>query len=71
MSLFVRKPINVLLNEASQTGDQTLKRTLGPMSLVALGIGAVIGAGLFSITGMAAANYAGPGIMISFVIAAV
>ena len=71
MSLFVRKPMSVLLNEASQTGDQTLKRTLGPMSLVALGIGAVIGAGLFSITGMAAANYAGPGIMISFVIAAV
>lgn len=71
MSLFVRKPMSVLLNEASQTGDQTLKRTLGPMSLVALGIGAVIGAGLFSITGMAAANYAGPGIMISFIIAAV
>lgn len=71
MSLFVRKPLNSLLNEASATGDQTLKRTLGPMSLVALGIGAVIGAGLFSITGMAAANYAGPGIMISFVIAAV
>ena len=71
MSLFVRKPINVLLSEASQTGDQTLKRTLGSLSLIALGIGAVIGAGLFSITGMAAANYAGPGIMISFVIAAV
>jgi len=71
MSLFVRKPMSVLLNEASATGNQTLKRTLGPMSLVALGIGAVIGAGLFSITGMAAANYAGPGIMISFIIAAV
>ncbi|HEY5462963.1 MAG TPA: amino acid permease [Hanamia sp.] len=63
--------MSVLLNEASATGNQTLKRTLGPMSLVALGIGAVIGAGLFSITGMAAANYAGPGIMISFIIAAV
>ncbi len=71
MSLFVRKPLNTLLAEASDTGSQTLKRTLGPMSLVALGIGAVIGAGLFSITGMAAANYAGPGIMISFIIAAV
>ena len=71
MSLFVRKPLNTLLAEASETGSQTLKRTLGPMSLVALGIGAVIGAGLFSITGMAAANYAGPGIMISFIIAAV
>jgi APA family basic amino acid/polyamine antiporter len=71
MSLFVKKPMSVLLNEASATGNETLKRTLGPLSLVALGIGAVIGAGLFSITGMAAANYAGPGIMISFVIAAV
>ncbi|MEO6814106.1 MAG: amino acid permease [Ginsengibacter sp.] len=71
MSLFIRKPMDVLLNEASATGSQTLKRTLGPVSLVALGIGAVIGAGLFSITGMAAANYAGPGIMISFIIAAV
>src|SRR6185312_14041353 len=71
MSLFVRKPMNTLLAEASNTGGNTLKRTLGPISLVALGIGAVIGAGLFSITGMAAANYAGPGIMISFVIAAI
>lgn len=71
MSLFIRKPISTLLGEASDTGSQTLKRTLGPLSLIALGIGAVIGAGLFSITGMAAANYAGPGIMISFVIAAV
>lgn len=71
MSLFIRKPMDVLLNEASATGSQTLKRTLGPVSLIALGIGAVIGAGLFSITGMAAANYAGPGIMISFIIAAV
>ncbi len=71
MSLFVRKPMDTLLAEASNTGGNTLKRTLGPLSLVALGIGAVIGAGLFSITGMAAANYAGPGIMISFVIAAV
>jgi len=71
MSLFVRKPIDTLLAEASNTGGNTLKRTLGPLSLIALGIGAVIGAGLFSITGMAAANYAGPGIMISFIIAAV
>jgi APA family basic amino acid/polyamine antiporter len=71
MSLFARKPLDTLLAEAADTGGHTLKRTLGPLSLVALGIGAVIGAGLFSITGMAAANYAGPGIMISFVIAAV
>lgn len=70
MSLFVRKPMNVLLNEAEETGTHTLKRTLGAGGLVALGIGAIIGAGLFSITGMAAANHAGPAITISFVVAA-
>lgn len=70
MSLFVRKPMDVLMNEASETGSHTLKRTLGPLALVALGIGAIIGAGLFSITGLAAANNAGPAITISFVVAA-
>ncbi|MFC0771748.1 amino acid permease [Terrimonas alba] len=70
MSLFVRKPMNALLNEAKETGTHTLKRTLGAGGLVALGIGAIIGAGLFSITGMAAANHAGPAITISFVVAA-
>ena len=70
MSLFVRKPMDVLMNEASETGTDTLKRTLGPAALVALGIGAIIGAGLFSITGLAAANNAGPAITISFIIAA-
>ncbi|MCW3080345.1 amino acid permease [Segetibacter sp.] len=70
MSLFVRKPMNVLLNEAQETGTHTLKRTLGAGGLVALGIGAIIGAGLFSITGMAAANHAGPAITISFIVAA-
>ena len=62
--------MNALLNEASETGEHTLKRTLGAGGLVALGIGAIIGAGLFSITGMAAANHAGPAITISFVVAA-
>ncbi len=70
MSLFVRKPMNALLSEAEETGTHTLKRTLGGAGLVALGIGAIIGAGLFSITGMAAANHAGPAITISFVVAA-
>lgn len=70
MSLFVRKPMSVLLNEAEETGTHTLKRTLGAGGLIALGIGAIIGAGLFSITGMAAANHAGPAITISFVVAA-
>lgn len=69
MGLFVRKPLNLLFAEAEES-EKGLKKTLTSWSLVALGIGAIIGAGLFSITGMAAANYAGPGIMISFVIAA-
>lgn len=70
MGLFVRKPLSSLLSEASES-EKGLKKTLTSRSLIALGIGAIIGAGLFSITGMAAANYAGPGIMISFIIAAV
>lgn len=69
MSLFVRKPMDALLNEAAETGQHTLKKTLGAKGLIALGIGAIIGAGLFSITGMAAANHAGPAITISFVVA--
>jgi len=70
MSIFARKPMDALMNEASETGSHTLKRTLGAGGLVALGIGAIIGAGLFSITGMAAANHAGPAITISFIVAA-
>lgn len=70
MSLFVRKPMDALMQEAQETGEHTLKRTLGAGGLIALGIGAIIGAGLFSITGMAAANHAGPAITISFVVAA-
>lgn len=67
--LWIRKPLDKLLKESSGEGNQ-LKRTLGPWSLVALGIGAIIGAGLFSITGGAAANQAGPAITISFIVAA-
>ncbi len=69
-TLFVKKPINDLIKEASGP-ESGLKRTLGARALVALGIGAIIGAGLFSITGGAAANNAGPAVTISFVIAAV
>src|SRR6266567_1924155 len=70
MSLFVRKPLAGLMAEAQATGSHTLKKTLGATSLVALGIGAIIGAGLFSITGGAAAANAGPAITISFIVAA-
>ena len=68
-NLWRTKPLNQLLVEAEES-DKGLKKTLTSGALVALGIGAIIGAGLFSITGIAAANYAGPGIMISFIIAA-
>lgn len=69
MNLFVRKPINRIVAE-SEGGEHTLKKTLGPKSLVALGIGAIIGAGLFSLTGIAAAENAGPGVVLSFMVAA-
>src|SRR6202142_3422794 len=65
--LFKKKPMDWLLNEAKDTGEHTLKRTLGPVSLTALGIGAVIGAGIFVMSGLGA-HYAGPGLMLSFVI---
>lgn len=70
-SIWRRKTMSMLMDEAHAEGEHSLKRTLSAGSLVALGIGAIIGAGLFSITGIAAANYAGPGIMLSFVIAAI
>ena len=61
MSLFARKDISAL--QAEVGSDQSLKRALGPVNLVALGIGAIIGAGIFVLTGQAAANYAGPAIV--------
>ncbi|MBV6431528.1 MAG: putative amino acid permease YhdG [Bryobacteraceae bacterium] len=70
MSLFTTKPLSRIIEE-SEGGSHTLKRTLGPMNLVALGIGAIIGAGLFSLTGIAAANHAGPAVVFSFLIAAI
>jgi len=70
MSLFIKKSIVSLEAEANESGKNSLKRVLGPWGLIALGVGAVIGAGLFSITGMVAANYSGPAITISFAIAA-
>ncbi|MEE1883816.1 amino acid permease [Pedobacter flavus] len=65
------KPISVLLAEASESGEGTLKRTLSSANLVALGIGAIIGAGLFSLTGIAAAENAGPAVVLSFILAAI
>ncbi|MFD1255678.1 amino acid permease [Mucilaginibacter terrae] len=70
MSLFIKKSIQSLL-AASAESDKSLKRTLGPTALVALGIGAIIGAGLFVRTAAAAGGNAGPAVTISFIIAAI
>lgn len=70
MGLFTRKPIQLLIAEASDE-EKGLKKTLSSGALVALGIGAIIGAGLFSLTGIAAAEHAGPAVTISFIIAAI
>src|SRR5688572_12683372 len=70
MSLFVKKPMSVLLNEASDT-EKGLKRTLTSGNLIALGIGAIIGAGLFVRTAAAAAQHAGPSVTIGFIVAAI
>ena len=69
MSIWKRKPLSQLLNEAADS-EKGLKKTLTASGLVALGIGAIIGAGLFSITGLAASMNAGPAITISFLVAA-
>ena len=71
MGLFIKKPLEALQAEANQSGSKSLKRVLGPWSLVALGVGVIIGAGLFSITGTVAAEYTGPAITLSFAIAAI
>ena len=57
--LFATKPLKVLMAESQETGEYTLKRALGRVNLITLGIGAIIGAGIFVLTGNAAAQYAG------------
>ena len=69
MSIWKRKPLHLLLDEALES-EKGLKKTLSATGLVALGVGAIIGAGLFSITGLAASANAGPAITISFLVAA-
>jgi APA family basic amino acid/polyamine antiporter len=70
MSLFIKKPIAQLLAQAGDS-EKGLKRTLGAWNLVALGVGAIIGAGLFVRTAEAAAEAAGPAVVLSFVVAAI
>src|SRR5271168_5122158 len=65
-NLLAKKPLSSLLSEAKQQGEHSLDRCLGPFSLTALGVGAVIGAGIFVLSGLGA-HYAGPALMLSFV----
>jgi basic amino acid/polyamine antiporter, APA family len=69
MSIFATKSIEQLKAEAAATGEHSLKRVLGPINLVTLGVGAIIGTGIFVLTGQAAAQYAGPAIVLSMVLA--
>ena len=71
MSLFLKKPISHLLAEAADSEKRGLKRTLSAGSLIALGIGAIIGAGLFVRTAAAAAQNAGPSVTLGFIVAAI
>lgn len=64
--LFAKKPMHLLLNEAGES-EHGLRRALGPFSLTALGVGAIIGAGIFVLSGLGT-HYAGPGLMLSFVV---
>ena len=69
MGLWSKKSVEHLQSEAALEGEHTLKRSLGALNLTLLGIGAIIGAGIFVLTGTAAAQYAGPAIVLSFVLA--
>ena len=71
MSLWATKSIAALRAEADAQGERTLKRALGPLNLITLGIGAIIGAGIFVLTGQAAALHAGPAVPISMALVGV
>src|SRR5260221_62641 len=69
--ILATKPLDTLMKEASETGEHSLKRALGPINLITLGIGAIIGAGIFVLTGHAAAANAGPAIVLSYILAGI
>ncbi len=69
--LLATKPLSMLTKEANEVGENTLRRSLGPVNLITLGIGAIIGAGIFVLTGQAAALHAGPAVALSFVVAGI
>jgi APA family basic amino acid/polyamine antiporter len=70
-NLFATKPLDKLLEESREVGEHSLKRSLGPLNLIALGIGAIIGAGLFVRTAAAIADRAGPSVVIAFIVAGI
>ena len=65
------KPLAMLHDESQEEGEHTLKRSLGALNLITLGIGAIIGAGIFVLTGQAAARHAGPAVALSFILAGI
>src|SRR3954462_13282114 len=67
--LFAKKPLERLMIEAAEVGEHSLKRSLGPVNLIALGIGGIIGAGLFVRTAAAIAERAGPSVVLAFIVA--
>src|SRR5229473_573623 len=69
--LLAQKPLDMIRNEAADVGEHSLKRVLGPTNLIALGIGAIIGTGIFVLTGSVAAQNAGPAIVLSFIFAGI
>ncbi|HEX6940950.1 MAG TPA: amino acid permease [Longimicrobiales bacterium] len=71
MNLFARKSIDDLRAEAFAEGEHSLARALGPVNLVSIGVGAIIGTGIFVLTGTAAAQFAGPALVLSFILAGI
>src|SRR6202041_3115132 len=69
--MLATKPLDSLMREAGEEREGGLRRVLGPVNLVTLGIGAIIGAGIFVLTGTVAANFTGPAIILSFMLAGI
>ena len=71
MSLFATKSIEKIIEEAQETGEHTLKKTLNSLDLTMLGVGAIIGTGIFVLTGQAAGKHAGPAVVVSMILAGI
>ncbi len=71
MSLFATKPISRIIAEAEETGEHALKKALSALDLTMLGVGAIIGTGIFVLTGQAAGKHAGPAVVLSMILAGI